>query len=64
MASVKLPKSFVAINLSEKVPGAFGLKPEKEKEGADTQEAKEKNTRQEDVKVEEVATKNASTQAD
>lgn len=23
---VKLPKSFVAINLSEKVPGAFGLK--------------------------------------
>jgi hypothetical protein len=26
--SVKLPKSFVAINLSEKVPGAFGLKQE------------------------------------
>jgi hypothetical protein len=26
--SVKLPKSFVAINLSEKVPGAFGLNEE------------------------------------
>jgi hypothetical protein len=27
-----LPKSFVAINLSEKVPGAFGLKGEDAKE--------------------------------
>jgi inositol hexakisphosphate/diphosphoinositol-pentakisphosphate kinase len=30
--SVKLPKSFVAINLSEKVPDAFGRGKGKEKE--------------------------------
>ncbi|KAF2280324.1 uncharacterized protein EI97DRAFT_430067 [Westerdykella ornata] len=38
--TVKLPKSFVAINLSEKVPGAFGVQQEEKKEG----EGEGKNT--------------------
>ncbi|KAF2747947.1 hypothetical protein M011DRAFT_466987 [Sporormia fimetaria CBS 119925] len=36
--TVKLPKSFVAINLSEKVPGAFGLKQDEEKKGDEENE--------------------------
>jgi hypothetical protein len=36
--SVKLPKSFIAVNLSEKVPHAFGMTAVEDDEGNDHQE--------------------------